>query len=106
MAGDNDAGAILIESRILLDIVDEQVKSQIPMHGLIDKNRILLDKRDQMLVEDLKQHGSRVLPVLVFLNRVLKAVSKRKIAVNGSSVHILVLSFGYLLHLLKGHRGT
>ena len=102
MAGDNDAGAVLVESRILLDIVDEEVKSQLPVHSLIDKNRVLLDKRDQMLVEDLKQHGSRVLPALVFLNRVLKAVSKRKIAVDGPIVHVSMLSFG---DLLEGHRG-
>ena len=102
MAGDDDAGTVLVEPRILLDIVDEEVKSQLPVHGLIDKNCVLLDKRDQMLVEDLEQHGGRVLPALIFLNRVLEAVCKRKIAVDGPIVHVSVLSFG---DLLEGHRG-
>ena len=102
MAGDNDAGTVLIESCILLDIVYEEVKSQLAVHFLIDKDCILLDERDQMLVEDLEQHGGWVLPALIFLNRVLEAVCKRKIAVDGPIVHVSVLSFG---DLLEGHRG-
>ena len=100
LASYHDARAVFDEPGVPLDVVDQHIECQLPVHGLIDQDCILLDQGNQVLIEHLKQHSGRIAPILVLLDRMLKAVHKGQFAIRCPIMHILLLGLTDLLECL------